>query len=101
LHNIKLWEIQSTESLRTKCNCHCIKSLQVRRVVLKLGIGTRQENECLKTPVCMTSVACSVGLCVLNVDAKITMASKCQKPESLDIVYVTRFADILPNKFTY
>lgn len=101
LHNIKLWEIQSAESLHTKCNCNSIKSLQVLRVVLKLGTGTRRENECLHTQVFMTSVECIVGLSLLNVDVTITMAIKRNKPDSMDLVYVTRFADTLPNKFTY
>lgn len=62
-------------------------------------MGTRQENECLQTPVRMTSLACSVRFSLLNVDATTTMAFKCHKPDSFDLVYVTRFADTLPNKF--
>ena len=93
LYNIKLWEIQSAESLHTKCNYHSIKSLQVLQVVLKLGIGRRRENECLHTPVCMTSVECIVGLSLLNVDVTITMAVTRHKPDSMDLLYVTRFAD--------
>ena len=102
LYNIKLWEIQSAESLHTKCNCHGIKSLQVSSSgLLKLGTGTRRENECLHTQVCMTSVECIVGLSLLNVDVAITMAIKRNKSDSMDLVYVTRFADTLPDKFTY
>jgi len=99
LYNIKQWEIQSAESLHTKCNCHSIKSLQVLLVVLKLGTGTRQENEWLRTQVCMTSVEFTVELSLLNVDVTITMVIKRHKPDSLDLLYVTRFADTLPNNF--
>lgn len=101
LYNIKLWEIQSAESLHTKCNCRSIKSLQVLRIVLKLGIGTRRENKCLHTPVSMTSVDCIVGLSLLNVDVTITTALIRHTPDSLDLVYVTRFEDTFPNTLTY
>jgi hypothetical protein len=98
LCNIKLWEIQSAESLHTKRKCHSIKSLQVLLLALKLGTGTRRENECLHTQVRMTSVECTIELSLLNVDVTITIAIKRHKPDS-DLLYVTRFADTLLNKY--
>jgi len=49
----------------------------------------------------MTSVDCIVGLSLLNVDVTITTALIRHTPDSLDLVYVTRFEDTFPNTLTY